>query len=144
MFWRREICACRYSRALEFHLISLLSDDRHRVKLHPLLGDPNSDYINANYIDVSQIVVVFFAVVWHWIQIVCLYLSHPAEPRSISLIPVTNVLAHFHPEAVIQSNALPALFCQISWLSIATPPTQIKLPSLLLKQIGINAPNASL
>uniref|UniRef100_A0A7N9AKF3 protein-tyrosine-phosphatase n=1 Tax=Mastacembelus armatus TaxID=205130 RepID=A0A7N9AKF3_9TELE len=23
------------------------------VKLHPLLGDPNSDYINANYIDVS-------------------------------------------------------------------------------------------
>ena len=29
------------------------SDDRHRVKLHPLLGDPNSDYINANYIDVS-------------------------------------------------------------------------------------------
>uniref|UniRef100_A0A673I4E3 protein-tyrosine-phosphatase n=1 Tax=Sinocyclocheilus rhinocerous TaxID=307959 RepID=A0A673I4E3_9TELE len=31
-----------------------VSDDRHRVKLHPLLGDPNSDYINANYIDVSQ------------------------------------------------------------------------------------------
>uniref|UniRef100_A0A8C9F451 Receptor-type tyrosine-protein phosphatase U n=1 Tax=Pavo cristatus TaxID=9049 RepID=A0A8C9F451_PAVCR len=28
--------------------------DRHRVKLHPLLGDPNSDYINANYIDVSR------------------------------------------------------------------------------------------
>uniref|UniRef100_A0A672MMY5 protein-tyrosine-phosphatase n=1 Tax=Sinocyclocheilus grahami TaxID=75366 RepID=A0A672MMY5_SINGR len=28
---------------------------RHvKVKLHPLLGDPNSDYINANYIDVSQ------------------------------------------------------------------------------------------
>ncbi|KAJ6663555.1 hypothetical protein lerEdw1_009634 [Lerista edwardsae] len=27
--------------------------DRHRVKLHPLLGDPNSDYINANYIDVK-------------------------------------------------------------------------------------------
>ncbi|XP_048681507.1 receptor-type tyrosine-protein phosphatase U isoform X2 [Caretta caretta] len=26
--------------------------DRHRVKLHPLLGDPNSDYINANYIDI--------------------------------------------------------------------------------------------
>lgn len=32
---------------------SLFPDDRHRVKLHPLLGDPNSDYINANYIDVS-------------------------------------------------------------------------------------------
>ncbi|KAF4802255.1 Receptor-type tyrosine-protein phosphatase U [Turdus rufiventris] len=28
-----------------------VGDDRHRVKLHPLLGDPNSDYINANYID---------------------------------------------------------------------------------------------
>uniref|UniRef100_A0A8C6BJ46 Receptor-type tyrosine-protein phosphatase U n=1 Tax=Monodon monoceros TaxID=40151 RepID=A0A8C6BJ46_MONMO len=25
--------------------------DRHRVKLHPLLGDPDADYINANYID---------------------------------------------------------------------------------------------
>uniref|UniRef100_G1TS27 protein-tyrosine-phosphatase n=1 Tax=Oryctolagus cuniculus TaxID=9986 RepID=G1TS27_RABIT len=25
--------------------------DRHRVKLHPMLGDPNADYINANYID---------------------------------------------------------------------------------------------
>ena len=32
-----------------------ISDDRHRVKLHPLLGDPNSDYINANYIDVSPV-----------------------------------------------------------------------------------------
>uniref|UniRef100_A0A8B9W109 Receptor-type tyrosine-protein phosphatase U n=1 Tax=Anas zonorhyncha TaxID=75864 RepID=A0A8B9W109_9AVES len=31
-----------------------LPDDRHRVKLHPLLGDPNSDYINANYIDVTH------------------------------------------------------------------------------------------
>uniref|UniRef100_A0A8C6BGQ6 Receptor-type tyrosine-protein phosphatase U n=1 Tax=Monodon monoceros TaxID=40151 RepID=A0A8C6BGQ6_MONMO len=26
--------------------------DRHRVKLHPLLGDPDADYINANYIDI--------------------------------------------------------------------------------------------
>ncbi|XP_070106268.1 receptor-type tyrosine-protein phosphatase U isoform X12 [Equus przewalskii] len=25
--------------------------DRHRVKLHPMLGDPDADYINANYID---------------------------------------------------------------------------------------------
>ncbi|XP_017288734.1 receptor-type tyrosine-protein phosphatase U isoform X1 [Kryptolebias marmoratus] len=31
---------------------TLLGYDRHRVKLHPLLGDPNSDYINANYIDI--------------------------------------------------------------------------------------------
>uniref|UniRef100_A0A8C5G8J2 protein-tyrosine-phosphatase n=1 Tax=Gouania willdenowi TaxID=441366 RepID=A0A8C5G8J2_GOUWI len=35
--------------------------DRHRVKLHPLLGDPNSDYINANYIDVS-VFFFFFSV----------------------------------------------------------------------------------
>ncbi|XP_070315162.1 receptor-type tyrosine-protein phosphatase U isoform X3 [Odocoileus virginianus] len=26
--------------------------DRHRVKLHPMLGDPDADYINANYIDI--------------------------------------------------------------------------------------------
>ncbi|XP_045077927.1 receptor-type tyrosine-protein phosphatase U-like isoform X3 [Coregonus clupeaformis] len=30
---------------------SLLGHDRHRVKLHSLLADPNSDYVNANYID---------------------------------------------------------------------------------------------
>uniref|UniRef100_A0A7N6AK88 protein-tyrosine-phosphatase n=1 Tax=Anabas testudineus TaxID=64144 RepID=A0A7N6AK88_ANATE len=30
-----------------------ISDDRHRVKLHSLLADPSSDYVNANYIDVS-------------------------------------------------------------------------------------------
>uniref|UniRef100_A0A674PI27 Receptor-type tyrosine-protein phosphatase U n=1 Tax=Takifugu rubripes TaxID=31033 RepID=A0A674PI27_TAKRU len=30
-----------------------LSDDRHRVKLHSLLADPCSDYVNANYIDVT-------------------------------------------------------------------------------------------
>uniref|UniRef100_M4AEC4 Receptor-type tyrosine-protein phosphatase U n=1 Tax=Xiphophorus maculatus TaxID=8083 RepID=M4AEC4_XIPMA len=28
--------------------------DRHRVKLHSLLADPSSDYVNANYIDVTQ------------------------------------------------------------------------------------------
>lgn len=28
-------------------------DDRHRVKLPPMLGGPDADYINANYIDVS-------------------------------------------------------------------------------------------
>lgn len=32
---------------------SVFPDDRHRVKLHPMLGDPDADYINANYIDVS-------------------------------------------------------------------------------------------
>uniref|UniRef100_A0A670ZM41 protein-tyrosine-phosphatase n=1 Tax=Pseudonaja textilis TaxID=8673 RepID=A0A670ZM41_PSETE len=48
------------------HLI-LFPDDRHRVKLHPLLGDPNSDYINANYIDVSpkqEMVYDFWRMVW--------------------------------------------------------------------------------
>uniref|UniRef100_A0A8C4FFX1 protein-tyrosine-phosphatase n=1 Tax=Dicentrarchus labrax TaxID=13489 RepID=A0A8C4FFX1_DICLA len=33
---------------------SLLSHDRHRVKLHSLLADPSSDYVNANYIDGYQ------------------------------------------------------------------------------------------
>uniref|UniRef100_A0A8C1J399 protein-tyrosine-phosphatase n=1 Tax=Cyprinus carpio TaxID=7962 RepID=A0A8C1J399_CYPCA len=28
--------------------------DRHRVKMHSLLADPNSDYVNANYIDVTH------------------------------------------------------------------------------------------
>uniref|UniRef100_A0A8C1UBZ0 protein-tyrosine-phosphatase n=1 Tax=Cyprinus carpio TaxID=7962 RepID=A0A8C1UBZ0_CYPCA len=44
--------------------VKIMLYDRHRVKLHPLLGDPNSDYINANYID-------------HWlpfIEYVCVYL----------------------------------------------------------------------
>uniref|UniRef100_A0A672M6L0 protein-tyrosine-phosphatase n=1 Tax=Sinocyclocheilus grahami TaxID=75366 RepID=A0A672M6L0_SINGR len=44
-----------------------VSDDRHRVKLHPLLGDPNSDYINANYIDVrpkQETVYDFWRMVW--------------------------------------------------------------------------------
>uniref|UniRef100_A0AAY4CP76 protein-tyrosine-phosphatase n=1 Tax=Denticeps clupeoides TaxID=299321 RepID=A0AAY4CP76_9TELE len=45
----------------------LIMYDRHRVKLHPLLGDPNSDYINANYIDVSpkqETVYDFWRMVW--------------------------------------------------------------------------------
>uniref|UniRef100_A0A672HT86 protein-tyrosine-phosphatase n=1 Tax=Salarias fasciatus TaxID=181472 RepID=A0A672HT86_SALFA len=46
---------------------SSVSDDRHRVKLHPLLGDPNSDYINANYIDVrpkQETLYDFWRMVW--------------------------------------------------------------------------------
>uniref|UniRef100_A0AAX7VUY4 protein-tyrosine-phosphatase n=1 Tax=Astatotilapia calliptera TaxID=8154 RepID=A0AAX7VUY4_ASTCA len=34
-------------------------DDRHRVKLHSLLADPSSDYVNANYIDVSYLYFYF-------------------------------------------------------------------------------------
>uniref|UniRef100_A0A4W3K7Z2 Protein tyrosine phosphatase receptor type Ub n=1 Tax=Callorhinchus milii TaxID=7868 RepID=A0A4W3K7Z2_CALMI len=30
---------------------NIIAYDRHRVKLHPLLGDPGSDYVNASYID---------------------------------------------------------------------------------------------
>uniref|UniRef100_A0AAY4BKS7 Receptor-type tyrosine-protein phosphatase U n=1 Tax=Denticeps clupeoides TaxID=299321 RepID=A0AAY4BKS7_9TELE len=33
---------------------SMLNHDRHRVKMHSLLADPNSDYVNANYIDGYQ------------------------------------------------------------------------------------------
>uniref|UniRef100_A0A8C1LFC6 Receptor-type tyrosine-protein phosphatase U n=1 Tax=Cyprinus carpio TaxID=7962 RepID=A0A8C1LFC6_CYPCA len=46
---------------------TLMGYDRHRVKLHPLLGDPNSDYINANYIDVrpkQETVYDFWRMVW--------------------------------------------------------------------------------
>lgn len=31
----------------------VFADDRHRVKLPPMMGGPDADYINANYIDVS-------------------------------------------------------------------------------------------
>lgn len=34
-------------------IINFIPDDRHRVKLHSLLADPSSEYVNANYIDVS-------------------------------------------------------------------------------------------
>ncbi|KAK3507955.1 hypothetical protein QTP70_005046 [Hemibagrus guttatus] len=33
---------------------TLLAHDRHHVKMHSLLADPNSDYVNANYIDGYQ------------------------------------------------------------------------------------------
>uniref|UniRef100_A0A672YRK7 protein-tyrosine-phosphatase n=1 Tax=Sphaeramia orbicularis TaxID=375764 RepID=A0A672YRK7_9TELE len=41
--------------------------DRHRVKLHSLLADPSSDYVNANYIDVSpkqEMIYDFWRMVW--------------------------------------------------------------------------------
>lgn len=85
-----------------------VSDDRHRVKLHPLLGDPNSDYINANYIDVSLILLFCLCLtsdtnsqsllrLTPWKTTVHLY--HSCKP--------TSLLAHFHLEAFIQSNTLP-------------------------------------
>uniref|UniRef100_A0A8C2CMC2 protein-tyrosine-phosphatase n=1 Tax=Cyprinus carpio TaxID=7962 RepID=A0A8C2CMC2_CYPCA len=52
---------------LFFSFICNFIYDRHRVKLHPLLGDPNSDYINANYIDVrpkQETVYDFWRMVW--------------------------------------------------------------------------------
>lgn len=33
-----------------------ISDDHSRVVLTPIASEPNSDYINANYIDVSSTV----------------------------------------------------------------------------------------
>uniref|UniRef100_A0A671W0D7 protein-tyrosine-phosphatase n=1 Tax=Sparus aurata TaxID=8175 RepID=A0A671W0D7_SPAAU len=46
-------------------------NDRHRVKLHSLLADPSSDYVNANYIDVShlqshaqEMIYDFWRMVW--------------------------------------------------------------------------------
>uniref|UniRef100_A0A8C7ZDI8 protein-tyrosine-phosphatase n=1 Tax=Oryzias sinensis TaxID=183150 RepID=A0A8C7ZDI8_9TELE len=48
------------------------SYDRHRVKLHSLLADPSSDYVNANYIDVrrmslllsQEMIYDFWRMVW--------------------------------------------------------------------------------
>uniref|UniRef100_A0A8C1J310 protein-tyrosine-phosphatase n=1 Tax=Cyprinus carpio TaxID=7962 RepID=A0A8C1J310_CYPCA len=40
---------------------------RHRVKMHSLLADPNSDYVNANYIDVrpkQDMIYDFWRMVW--------------------------------------------------------------------------------
>ena len=34
-------------------IINALPDDPSRVKLNLIPGDPNSDYINANYLNVS-------------------------------------------------------------------------------------------
>lgn len=70
-----------------------LSDDRHRVKLHSLLADPSSDYVNANYIDVSHSRVScglllgfllgsynLFCHCWVWsISTNCLNLSEPCS-----------------------------------------------------------------
>uniref|UniRef100_A0A8D3CRU6 protein-tyrosine-phosphatase n=1 Tax=Scophthalmus maximus TaxID=52904 RepID=A0A8D3CRU6_SCOMX len=44
-----------------------ISDDRHRVKLHSLLADPSSDYVNANYIDVrpkQEMIYDFWRMIW--------------------------------------------------------------------------------
>ncbi|KAJ3609020.1 hypothetical protein NHX12_023547, partial [Muraenolepis orangiensis] len=46
---------------------SLLSHDRHRVRMHSLLADPSSDYVNANYIDVcpkQEMIYDFWRMVW--------------------------------------------------------------------------------
>uniref|UniRef100_A0A4W6C9F7 Protein tyrosine phosphatase receptor type U n=1 Tax=Lates calcarifer TaxID=8187 RepID=A0A4W6C9F7_LATCA len=45
---------------------NILYNDRHRVKLHSLLADPSSDYVNANYIDVShqEMIYDFWRMVW--------------------------------------------------------------------------------
>lgn len=52
-----------------------LSDDRHRVKLHSLLADPSSDYVNANYIDVSHTGVSCGPSAWLFARLVPLVFS---------------------------------------------------------------------
>ena len=57
----------------------VIPDDHSRVKLELIEGEPNSDYINANYLDVRELVVfvliasvVFidnFAFHFHWLAI---------------------------------------------------------------------------
>uniref|UniRef100_A0AAQ6A697 protein-tyrosine-phosphatase n=1 Tax=Amphiprion ocellaris TaxID=80972 RepID=A0AAQ6A697_AMPOC len=56
-----------YSTVQMFGVAQTISYDRHRVKLHSLLADPSSDYVNANYIDVSpkqEMIYDFWRMVW--------------------------------------------------------------------------------
>lgn len=78
-------------------LIWSVSDDRHRVKLHPLLGDSNSDYINANYIDVSAPLFLSPYFPFGCVHAACpsvtaltatVHHSHSSKP--------TSLLAHLH------------------------------------------------
>ncbi|XP_067867695.1 receptor-type tyrosine-protein phosphatase U isoform X3 [Heterodontus francisci] len=46
----REMSKKKENRTKSRHE-NIIAYDRHRVKLHPLMGDPSSEYINASYID---------------------------------------------------------------------------------------------
>ncbi|TNN76241.1 Receptor-type tyrosine-protein phosphatase U [Liparis tanakae] len=125
-----------------------LGYDRHRVKLHPLLGDPNSDYINANYIDVSLIRLFCLCSTWETNSrpLLSLSLSHPAKPQSISLIPVSSPVCWPTFTWKLSSN-------QTSFLLIFSPSCHDcqslhRIPDpdhlcycFLLKQSGMNASN---
>lgn len=109
-----------------FALVLLfVSDDRHRVKLHPLLGDPNSDYINANYIDVSEITFFCLSSTWetNCQPLLRFYLSYPSKPQSIYFIPLSPPVGWPTFTWKLSSNQTPffAVFCQMPWLSIAAP-----------------------
>lgn len=115
-------------------------DDRHRVKLHPLLGDPNSDYINANYIDVS-LILLSCCVRFRFIQPP---LSHPAKNRGPSLSHKPPLCC---PASTLESlsnpTTVPAVLSQMPSLSgaAADPWPPPPLLSFLLKQRGTNAFN---
>uniref|UniRef100_A0A669ETY0 protein-tyrosine-phosphatase n=1 Tax=Oreochromis niloticus TaxID=8128 RepID=A0A669ETY0_ORENI len=62
-----------FKQEYEVSDVLCIIDDRHRVKLHSLLADPSSDYVNANYIDLcissstgpkQEMIYDFWRMVW--------------------------------------------------------------------------------
>uniref|UniRef100_A0A672UWS4 protein-tyrosine-phosphatase n=1 Tax=Strigops habroptila TaxID=2489341 RepID=A0A672UWS4_STRHB len=70
--------------------------DRHRVKLHPLLGDPNSDYINANYIDVLLVLPDH-----HWWPFL-----HPAGPKQEMVYDFWRMVWQEHCSSIVMITKL--------------------------------------
>uniref|UniRef100_A0A8B9NRZ2 protein-tyrosine-phosphatase n=1 Tax=Accipiter nisus TaxID=211598 RepID=A0A8B9NRZ2_9AVES len=71
--------------------------DRHRVKLHPLLGDPNSDYINANYIDVIP-PVLSINPRWPFL--------HPAGPKQEMVYDFWRMVWQEHCSSIVMITKL--------------------------------------
>lgn len=128
-----------------------IPDDRHRVKLHPLLGDPNSDYINANYIDVSLQLALQLAELLSnmgntYNRLPSRYLSHSANLQSITVPPHSPGRCYSWKPSSNQKTLPGGVFaryhgnCFTCLMSTATPPLPKipdlpqPLPSLLLIQ----------